>query len=43
MSTREEDNAQGSKFRLSLDGWAVGLALFLLALVRSGVLKRVPW
>ena len=31
------------RLRLSLDGWAVTLALFLSALVRLGLLKRVPW
>jgi len=28
---------------LSLDGWAVGIALLLAALVRLGVLKHVGW
>lgn len=28
---------------LSLDGWAVAIALFLAALVRLGVLKHVAW
>ncbi len=31
------------KFSLSLDVWAVILSLFLAALVRTGVLKAVPW
>jgi hypothetical protein len=29
--------------RLSLDWWAVLLALALAALVRAGLLPRVPW
>jgi hypothetical protein len=29
--------------RLSLDTWAVLLALALAALVRAGVVKHVPW
>ncbi len=28
---------------LSIDGWAVGVALLLAALVRLGVLKHVAW
>jgi hypothetical protein len=28
---------------LSLDGWAVAIALLLTALVRLGVLKHVSW
>ncbi len=28
---------------LSLDGWAVAIALLLAALVRLGVLKHVGW
>ena len=29
--------------RLSLDGWAVAIALLLAGLVRLGVLKHVAW
>jgi len=28
---------------LSLDGWAVGIALLLAVLVRLGVLKHIAW
>lgn len=35
--------ARRSTFRLSLDAWAVATALVLALLVRSGVLKHVPW
>lgn len=36
--------AEQSKRRmLSLDGWAVAVALALAALVRLGVLKHVAW
>ena len=31
------------KFSLSLDVWAVVLSLALAVLVRTGVIKRVPW
>jgi hypothetical protein len=29
--------------RLSIDGWAVAIALFLALLVWSGAITRVPW
>jgi hypothetical protein len=32
-----------SRFSLSLDTWAVTLALLLALLVGIGVLKHVPW
>jgi hypothetical protein len=32
-----------SKFRLSLDSWAVLFAIVLTILVRAGVLKVVSW
>lgn len=31
------------RFRLSLDSWAVFLALVLVLLVRLGVVTKVPW
>jgi len=31
------------KLSLSLDAWAVAIALGLAALVRAGVLKHIPW
>jgi hypothetical protein len=34
---------QGSRWRISLDGWAVALALALTALVWAGWIKRIPW
>jgi hypothetical protein len=30
-------------FRISLDAWAVAAAFVLALLVRTGVLKHVPW
>jgi hypothetical protein len=39
-STKENKNAG---FLLSLDGWAVTLALLLSFLVWAGVLKQIPW
>jgi hypothetical protein len=39
-----QSNAESRKTRnLSLDGWAVAIALLLAALVRLGVLKHVSW
>jgi len=32
-----------SKLRVSVDSWAVIVALLAALLVRSGVLKSVPW
>ena len=28
---------------LSIDGWAVAIALALAVLVRAGLLKHIPW
>ncbi len=32
-----------TRFKLSLDSWAVWLALALTLLVRLGVVTKVPW
>jgi hypothetical protein len=32
-----------SKFKLSLDTWAVILSLLAAALIRAGLITRVPW
>jgi hypothetical protein len=43
MSTPEND-VQGKKpWRLSLDSWAVVVALLAALLVRAGVFKHIPW
>lgn len=42
MST-EKNSAIRSRFRLSLDTWAVASALAIALLVRAGVLKHIPW
>jgi hypothetical protein len=39
----EAKAAQKQRRVLSLDGWAVGIALLLAALVRLGVLKHIGW
>ena len=33
----------GSHWKLSLDTWAVLVALLLALLVRTGVFKHIPW
>ena len=37
------DNSKNDGFRLSLDTWAVLLALALAAVVRLHLLNSVPW
>ena len=39
----DQETAKKRARTLSLDGWAVGIALLLAALVRLGVLKHVGW
>jgi hypothetical protein len=43
MSSEIRDSAKREDFRLSLDGWAVLLALALAAAVRFHLIKAVPW
>jgi hypothetical protein len=39
----KKDSATGRRFRISLDVWAVAIALAAALLVRAGVLKHIPW
>ena len=39
MSEKKKTN----RFRLSLDAWAVWVALSLVILVRIGIVSKVPW
>ena len=39
----DQANSVKKQPRLSLDGWAVAIALLLAGLVRLGVLKHVSW
>jgi hypothetical protein len=39
----QSNDAKKQQRWLSLDGWAVTVALVLTALVRLGVLKHVSW
>jgi hypothetical protein len=43
MSLKESDDPKREGFRLSLDTWAVLLALVLAAAVRLHILNAVPW
>jgi len=43
MSAKTSDNRKRDGFRLSLDTWAVLVALALAAAVRFHILKAVPW
>ncbi|HYA89580.1 MAG TPA: hypothetical protein VEF54_02020 [archaeon] len=40
MST---EKSVGRGFRISLDTWAVAIALAAALLVRAGLLKHIPW
>jgi hypothetical protein len=41
--TLAHKSKQGSGWLISLDSWAVALALALTALVWAGWIKRIPW
>jgi hypothetical protein len=43
MSARENPVPVKSPWRLSLDSWAVIVALLTALLVRVGVFKHIPW
>lgn len=43
MKVQENSVAVTKSWGLTLDGWAVALALFAALLVRLGVFKHVPW
>jgi hypothetical protein len=42
MADQTNRTVQGTR-GLSLDGWAVAIALMLAALVRMGMLKHISW
>ena len=42
-SNEEKSSALRKRFRISLDTWAVAIALVAALLVRAGVLKHIPW
>jgi len=41
--SEKKNGANRPRFRLSLDTWAVAMALAAALLVRAGVLKHIPW
>jgi hypothetical protein len=43
MSSVLAEGKSASRWKLSLDTWAVLVALLLAVLVRTGVLKHIPW
>ncbi len=43
MSTEVNVVKTGSRWKLSLDSWAVLVALLAALLVRTGVFKHIPW
>jgi hypothetical protein len=43
MSAGVEARKTGSRWKLSLDTWAVLVAFLLALMVRTGVFKHVPW
>ncbi len=43
MSAEVETGKTESRWKLSLDTWAVLVALLLALLVRTGVFKHIPW
>jgi len=43
MSAGVEAGKTGSRWKLSLDAWAVLVAFLLALLVRTGVFKHIPW
>jgi hypothetical protein len=43
MDKEQKTSAASKPWRLSLDSWAVVLALLAALLVRAGVFKHIPW
>jgi hypothetical protein len=43
MSAEENTVQEKKPWRLSLDSWAVVVALLAALLVRAGVFKHIPW
>jgi hypothetical protein len=43
MSVEETAVQEKKPWRLSLDSWAVVVALLAALLVRAGVFKHIPW
>jgi hypothetical protein len=43
MGAKAKAGTKESRWKLSLDSWAVVLALLAALLIRVGVFKHVPW
>jgi hypothetical protein len=43
MSAEANAGKTGSRWKLSLDTWAVLVALVAALLIRAGVFKHIPW
>jgi len=43
MSIQTETTKIASRWKLSLDTWAVLLAFLAALLIRAGVFKQIPW
>ena len=43
MSAELKSVGSGSRWKLSLDTWAVLVAFLAALLIRAGVFKQVPW
>ena len=43
MSSANSNSQTKSNLRLSLDSWAVLLALTAAVLIRAGIIHRIPW
>jgi hypothetical protein len=43
MSAEANAGKTGSRWKLSLDTWALVVALVAALLVRAGVFKHIPW
>jgi len=43
MSNSQSESKSATAPAISLDAWAVFLALLAAALIRTGVIHRIPW
>ena len=43
MSSEQREVNAGSRWKLSLDAWAVVVAFVAALLIRAGVFRHIPW
>jgi hypothetical protein len=43
LTKASESSGEGAAKGLSLDTWAVAIALILALLVRFGIIQKIPW